>query len=287
MVRFWNSIQILILSLVTFFIPLTSSAFYVPCYCGCGEPIQYLDGTILDSTKSSIQNSQLAEYVSAAKQSLEQLYALVKIYDQAKDIYNAVGSVRNAFENFSFENILNSWNIEDWNDFDSIANKFGHSSYSSLGNSNPDTAEKSANSFADYLYSISDGIKKQGDTLEDYSYEFSDGVREIAYMDDDYIMRAIMTQEQRNAQIKAVSAAAARKADDSIATSIGISSTESAEPTINEAKTSQVVSAAATASVWSDMSNSFNLLTREKLNTQSAILEKQSEELSTKYLDAF
>lgn len=286
MVRFWNSIWVWILSLMVFS-PLTSFAWYVPCYCGCGEPIQYLDGDILDSTKVSLQNSQLSEYISAAKQSLEQLYALVKIYDQAKDIYNAIGSVRNAFENFSFENILNSWNIEDWNDFDYMANKFGHSSYSSLGNSDPSTAEKSANSFADYLYSVSNRIKEEGDILEDYSYEFSDGAREIAYMDDDYIMRAIITQEQRNAQIKAVTAAAARKADDKVASNIGISSTETIEPTINEAKTSQVVSGAATASVWSDMSNSFNLLTREKLNTQSTIIEKKAETLSTEYLDAF
>ena len=62
---------------------------------------------------------------------------------------------------------------------------------------------------------------------------------------------------------------------------------DSSNPTIAEVKTAQVVSGAASASVWSDMANSVNLNTKEKLNTQTVIINSKTEKLSTQYLDSF
>ena len=138
------------------------------------------------------------------------------------------------------------------------------------------------------MNSFAADLKENRKYVSEYTDDAIDNVRDMRYVDDDYIMRAIMTQEQKNAQIKKVAAVASGKADSSVAKAIGISSVdESSDPTLAESKTAQVVSGAANAAVWADMANSVNLNTKEKLNTQTVILKAKSEELSTQYLDSF
>ena len=238
-----------------------------------------------------MEDEELAKFVLSAKQSLEQLYAIVKIYNEMKQIYSAVGQVRNAFENFSLENILDSWEIEDWNDINEIADKHRNSVYSSLGSGNSDSGSATNNystGFSRYLNSFAADLKENREYISDFTDDTIDNVRDMRYVDDDYIMRAIMTQEQKNAHIKTITAAASGKVDSSISKTVGISSVDdSSNPTIAEVKTAQVVSGAASASVWSDMANSVNLNTKEKLNTQTVIINSKTEKLSTQYLDSF
>lgn len=288
--NFWSKVRICIVALL---LPSVSFA-WIPCFCGSGDHYYPLDGGISDPIKNAMEDEELAKFVLSAKQSLEQLYAIVKIYNEIKQIYSAVGQVRNAFENFSLNNILDSWEIEDWSDINEIADKHGNSVYSSLdsfdsGDKNGSGATNDySTGFSRYLNSFAADLKENRKYVSEYTDDAIDNVRDMRYVDDDYIMRAIMTQEQKNAQIKKVAAVASGKADSSVAKAIGISSVdESSDPTLAESKTAQVVSGAANAAVWADMANSVNLNTKEKLNTQTVILKAKSEELSTQYLDSF
>ena len=285
--NFWSRVRICIAALL---LPSTGFA-WIPCFCGSGDHYYPLDGGISDPIKNAMEDEELAKFVLSAKQSLEQLYAIVKIYNEMKQIYSAVGQVRNAFENFSLENILDSWEIEDWNDINEIADKHRNSVYSSLGSGNSDSGSATNNystGFSRYLNSFAADLKENREYISDFTDDTIDNVRDMRYVDDDYIMRAIMTQEQKNAHIKTITAAASGKVDSSISKTVGISSVDdSSNPTIAEVKTAQVVSSAASASVWSDMANSDNLNTKEKLNTQTVIINSKTEKLSTQYLDSF
>lgn len=285
--NFWSRVRICIAALL---LPSTGFA-WIPCFCGSGDHYYPLDGGISDPIKNAMEDEELAKFVLSAKQSLEQLYAIVKIYNEMKQIYSAVGQVRNAFENFSLENILDSWEIEDWNDINEIADKHRNSVYSSLGSGNSDSGSATNNystGFSRYLNSFAADLKENREYISDFTDDTIDNVRDMRYVDDDYIMRVIMTQEQKNAHIKTITAAASGKVDSSISKTVGISSVDdSSNPTIAEVKTAQVVSGAASASVWSDMANSVNLNTKEKLNTQTVIINSKTEKLSTQYLDSF
>lgn len=285
--NFWSRVRICIAALL---LPSTGFA-WIPCFCGSGDHYYPLDGGISDPIKNAMEDEELAKFVLSAKQSLEQLYAIVKIYNEMKQIYSAVGQVRNAFENFNLENILDSWEIEDWNDINEIADKHRNSVYSSLDSGNSDSGSATNNystGFSRYLNSFAADLKEKREYISDFTDDTIDNVRDMRYVDDDYIMRAIMTQEQKNAHIKTITAAASGKVDSSISKTVGISSVDdSSNPTIAEVKTAQVVSGAASASVWSDMANSVNLNTKEKLNTQTVIINSKTEKLSTQYLDSF
>ena len=285
--NFWSRVRICIAALL---LPSTGFA-WIPCFCGSGDHYYPLDGGISDPIKNAMEDEELAKFVLSAKQSLEQLYAIVKIYNEMKQIYSAVGQVRNAFENFSLENILDSWEIEDWNDINEIADKHRNSVYSSLGSGNSDSGSATNNystGFSRYLNSFAADLKENREYISDFTDDTIDNVRDMRYVDDDYIMRAIMTQEQKNAHIKTITAAASGKVDSSISKTVGISSVDdSSNPTIAEVKTAQVVSSASNAAVWSDMANSVNLNTKEKLNTQTVIINSKTEKLSTQYLDSF
>lgn len=285
--NFWSRVRICIAALL---LPSTGFA-WIPCFCGSGDHYYPLDGGISDPIKNAMEDEELAKFVLSAKQSLEQLYAIVKIYNEMKQIYSAVGQVRNAFENFNLENILDSWEIEDWNDINEIADKHRNSVYSSLDSGNSDSGSATNNystGFSRYLNSFAADLKENREYISDFTDDTIDNVRDMRYVDDDYIMRAIMTQEQKNAHIKTITAAASGKVDSSISKTVGISSVDdSSNPTIAEVKTAQVVSGAASASVWSDMANSVNLNTKEKLNTQTVIINSKTEKLSTQYLDSF
>ena len=160
-----------------------------------------------------------------------------------------------------------------------------------MGSGNSDSGSATNNystGFSRYLNSFAADLKENREYISDFTDDTIDNVRDMRYVDDDYIMRAIMTQEQKNAHIKTITAAASGKVDSSISKTVGISSVDdSSNPTIAEVKTAQVVSSAANAAVWSDMANSVNLNTKEKLNTQTVIINSKTEKLSTQYLDSF
>ena len=285
--NFWSRVRICIAALL---LPSTGFA-WIPCFCGSGDHYYPLDGGISDPIKNAMEDEELAKFVLSAKQSLEQLYAIVKIYNEMKQIYSAVGQVRNAFENFSLENILDSWEIEVWNDINEIADKHRNSVYSSLGSGNSDSGSATNNystGFSRYLNSFAADLKENREYISDFTDDTIDNVRDMRYVEDDFFMRAILTQDQKNAHIKTITAAASGKVDSSISKTVGISSVDdSSNPTIAEVKTAQVVSSAANAAVWSDMANSVNLNTKEKLNTQTVIINSKTEKLSTQYLDSF
>lgn len=234
------------------------------------------------------------EYVQAAKQTLEQLRSVLQIYKDTKEIVSVIGTYRDLITNFSIESLLNTWQITDWSELGDLASKYGGSLYSkfdeatsSSGSSNDSKnsskAHDSSTAFSRYMRGLAKDI---GSAREEYVPSLEDGmnqVRSLQYVNDDYIMRALMQQEQSNAQKKAITAAVSNKAP-KVAPDIGFDTTEN---TIVQQLNAKAVSNAMDASVWSDMGNAYNLMTRQQINAQKAFIESEKKDLETTYLKAF
>ena len=289
--NYWNRFLFALLVCVQ---PLVSQGFYIPCYCGSGDHIFCLEGPCKDFRKEMNEEMKKSEYVQAAKQTLEQLRSVLQIYKDTKEIVSVVGTYRDLITNFSIESLLNTWQITDWSELGDLASKYGGSLYSkfdeatSSSGSSTDSkgsskAYDSSTAFSRYMRGLAKDI---GSAREEYVPTLEDGmnqVRSLQYVNDDYIMQALMQQEQSNAQKKAVAAAASNKAP-KVAPDMGIDTTEN---TIVQQMNAKAVSTAMDASVWSDMGNAYNLMTRQQINAQKAFIESEKKDLETTYLKAF
>lgn len=273
-----------------------SYGFYIPCYCGSGDQIYCLEGPCKDIRKEISEEMKKNEYVTMAKQTLEQLSAALQIYKDAKSVASTIGQFRDLISNFSIESVLNTWQITDWSELGDIANTYGGSLFSKLDeasssansgsdktNSKDKKAHDSSTAFSRYMRGLAKDIGSTREEYTPYIDEGMDTIRSAQYIDDDYIMQALMQQEQNNAHKKAITAATSNKAP-AVAPELGLDSTET---TIVQQLNAQSVSKAMDASIWSDMGNSYNLMTRQQMNAHKAAIESEKKDLETTYLKFF
>lgn len=263
-------------------IPLACRAWYIPCFCGCGLPIEYLT-SVQHINHYPLEIENTAQIAEVLRNGLSQLQALVKTYENLKDTYDTIGKVQHMAKNFDFSRIASTWEIEDWNDLKDMAKRLGYSTKKWDKDSGGTKGKQTETSFLASL--LKDAGRVTSETKTDLE-SLERTLREVNGLNADSAVRAIMAQETRNAQLKARAAIASQQAkstSENSAAAGGRINNDSASVADRAESTS--ISKSIEASMWSDMANSINRSTLMRMHVvdgyvegrRNAILKEQSD----------
>lgn len=252
-------------------IPLPSGAWYIPCFCGCGLPIEYMT-SVQHVNHYPLETEKTAKTLEILRNAMSQLQTMIKTYNNLKETYDTIGQVRNMAENFDFSRIASTWEVEDWNDLKDLAKRID----STKGWNKTDTGNSTAKaqtetSFLSSLLKDAAELTHEAETDLD---SFERSLREINSINSDSAIRAILAQETRNSRLKARAAIASQQAkstSDAIAAAGGGLANDSAS--VADRAESSVISKSSEVSMWSDMANSINRATLMRMQSVEAYVE--------------
>lgn len=77
---------------------------------------------VQDSTLWALQQKEIAETVNLVKTAGEQLSAIVKVYNNVRDVYEVIGDIRSQIENLgsTWDRINRSWTFDEIEDLDDL-----------------------------------------------------------------------------------------------------------------------------------------------------------------------
>lgn len=269
-------------------------AVSVPCFCGTGAPITHIGPCVTDSVKQNLHDTTVTNFIDHAKRFMEYFQTVNAFYQDVKSLRSTFGSFQGIWNSFDLDSVVNSWQIEDWQEFNDLASNY-QKSFSSeelkkefesniLGNS-VTKGQESASWFMSalsYTGSTLETTKEKATGL----YEFLVGAKnDVQCANIDNIMNAIMVQESRNATIKAAVGATNDSKESDVSKALGIEVATS--PTVENMREKLMTSEVAKTVVWSDMANAIALQTKEKLeNTKLMIEIEQAQIEKDRFKDA-
>ena len=260
-------------------------AWYIPCFCGCGLPIEYMV-TVQHTAQYALETERSAKLAALLANNLSQLQATVKTYENLRETYDTLGKIRNFTENFDFSKVASTWEIQDWEDLEEVASTLKYATKEwniDGGNGSESDNPKTETSFLASLLKDSQNITKEAGTdLESLERTLID----INGFNTDSAIRAIIRQEERNAKLKARAAIASQQVkstDENSKSADGGVVNDSAS--VADRMDSAALSKAEEAAMWSDMANSFNRNTLMKLDDLNRYLESKRTKLLNEEMD--
>ena len=256
----------------------SAHAWYIPCFCGCGLPIEYMF-SVQHSSHYPLETQKTAKFAELLANGMSQLQSLVKTYNNIKDAYDTIGQARNLASTFDFNRIWSTWEINDWDDLKDWADSVksatkGWENGSASGTLKGSPTESSF--LGGFLGSLTDLTKEANTDLN--SLELS--LREANSLTSDSIIRAILAQEKRNAQTKARSAAVSQqvKTDKNTVSAAG-GGIEGSYVSISDRAESAAVNKAQEVMLWNDMTSAINRSTYLRINALHPYIETKRAKL--------
>lgn len=275
-----------ILLITCLFATLSCRAWYIPCFCGCGLPIEYMVA-VQHTAQYALEAEKGAKLAALVSNGMSQLQTTVKTYNNLRETYETIGKIRNFTKNFDFSKIASTWEIDDWDDLKDRANTLKYAtkgwSVSDQDQSPQNGRQKTETSFlADILR---DSARLSGEIKTDLK-ELGRALIDINGFNTDSAIRAIIKQEERNAQLKARAAIASQQVKstaDTAAAAGGEISNDSAS--VADRLESTAISKSVETALWSDMANSFNRATMMRLDSLNGYIESKRAKLIKRQKD--